>query len=341
MSVKTYVVDLRIEEKRRNFSPLSDFLVHHMEETLSKNEQCLLFLNKRGHSGAVLCRACGHTFRCESCDVAYTYHTDKGPRFRCHYCDTEKEVPTFCPTCGGDGLTPIGVGTQRIEQELRKKFPCKRVQRVDMDTMSTKGSYEKLLADMHSGAIDIVLGTQILAKGFDFPQVSFVGILLADLGLHIPDFRAEERMFQLLNQVHGRVSRQGQEGTVVVQTYSPEHPALQAALSGDYKSFYKNELEERKKYGFPPFAEVIKLDLVHRDEAEAYRRSKELEERLKQSAKKLELPVHVSHSPAFRFKQYSKFHYLILLRGEGARELLKEVEVPRDVRVDVEPGQLI
>jgi len=231
----------------------------------------------------------------------------------------------------------MGSGTQQVEEELKRLFPDKTVARVDMDTMSKKGSYEKLHREMHDGTIDIVVGTQILAKGMDFPKVTLVGVLNADVGLHIPDFRAHERTFQLLYQVVGRVSRQGQDGAVIIQTFDPENKIINYALKKDLDGFYAYELGERQLYSYPPYAEMVQMSFVDVDQEKVKKQSMTLFSTLEDSITKDNLPIEIYHAPSAIPKKYGKFHYHVLLKGQHVRTFLEGKKLPSGVRVDVDP----
>ena len=226
--------------------------------TLAAGDQAILFLNRRGFSTRILCFECGHAERCENCDVALVYHAGDG-RLHCHYCEHRREPPRACAGCGAPDTALLGVGTERLEEELRTLFPRARLARLDRDTAARKGATREILGALRARQIDVLLGTQMVAKGHDFPGVRLVGVIAADLGLHLPDFRAAERTFQLLTQVAGRAGRDGAPGRVVIQTFSPEHYALRPVREHDYESFYAEELSHRASLGFPPFGALANV----------------------------------------------------------------------------------
>jgi primosomal protein N' (replication factor Y) len=247
------VIDLRecfrIERKKVLFSSA---LLMAMAETLERGEQSMLLLNRRGFENFWMCRACGKTLDCPNCDLSLTYH--KGAwRLRCHLCGHENVPPEVCPYCGAGHLRGVGEGTERAESILQEYFPTARILRLDRDTTTRRGALEAGLLAAEHGEVDILVGTQILAKGHNFPKLTLVGILNADLGLRVPDFRSSERTFHLLTQVAGRAGRAERPGRVVLQTYSPEHPAIVHAVAQDFEGFAESELPYRRSIGYPPF----------------------------------------------------------------------------------------
>ncbi len=246
------VVDMRTELKSGNRGLFSRALAGAMAGVLARGEQAILLLNRRGYSSFVFCRECGYACKCSRCSVAMTYHAEP-PILRCHYCDARERVPEACPQCHGPYIRHFGAGTQQIEEACRKLFADARILRVDRDTTSRKGSHERLFDAFGEGQYDVLVGTQMVAKGLDFPRVTLVGVMAADSALNLPDFRAAERTFQLLSQVAGRAGRHELPGQVVIQTYSPGHPAVIAAAAHDYRSFYEAELPDRQELGWPPY----------------------------------------------------------------------------------------
>jgi primosomal protein N' (replication factor Y) len=249
------VVDMRAELKQGHRGTFSRSLVRAMKEVLTHGEQAILLLNRRGYSSFVFCRECGYTCRCERCSVALTQHNNP-PHLRCHYCDARAPVPDTCPQCRGPYIRHFGAGTQQIEEACRQQFPDARVVRIDRDTTRRKGSHAALLDAFGRGEFDVLVGTQMVAKGLDFPRVTLVGVMAADAALNLPDFRAGERTFQLLTQVAGRAGRHQLPGRVVVQAYEPDSPAIQAASSHDYGAFIASEIPDREMLAWPPFGEL-------------------------------------------------------------------------------------
>jgi len=240
-----------------------------LADILSEGGQALLFLNRRGFSTQITCFSCGHVERCEDCDIALVYHAPE-ERLRCHYCDFAKEPEDRCRGCGSGDNALLGIGTQRIEEEVRSEFPSARIARLDRDTANRRGTTEATLRALRDGEIDVVVGTQMLAKGHDFPGVRLVGVINADLGLHLPDFRAAERTFQLLTQVAGRAGRGGEPGRVVVQTYQPDHYAIAPAATHDYERFQREERPHRRELGWPPSGALARV-VVSSEEEDAAR----------------------------------------------------------------------
>ncbi|AJY76456.1 primosomal protein N' [Paenibacillus beijingensis] len=256
------VVDMRQELKGGNRSMFSRALHEGLAARLERGEQSVLLLNRRGYSTFVMCRSCGYTATCPHCDITLTYH-QRTRALRCHYCGHAEMAPRLCPSCGSEHIRYFGAGTQRVEEELAKLFPGIRVIRMDVDTTTEKGSHEKWLKLFGERKADVLLGTQMVAKGLDFPYVTLVGVIAADTSLGLPDFRAGERTFQLLTQVAGRAGRHHLPGEVVVQTYTPEHYAIQTAQQHDYETFVQDELKHRRMMGYPPFCRLILVTMSH------------------------------------------------------------------------------
>lgn len=246
------IIDMREELRAGNRSVFSRALLEGISDRLEKQQQIVLFLNKRGHSSFVMCRDCGYVVNCPHCDISLTYHR-YNKRMKCHYCGYESHVPLKCPECNSEHIRYFGTGTQKVEEELAKILPEARVIRMDVDTTSRKGSHERLLSDFQAGKADILLGTQMIAKGLDFPNITLVGVLSADTMLHLPDFRSSEKTFQLLTQVSGRAGRHELEGEVVIQTYSPEHYSVELAGYQDFDRFFEKEMFNRKIHQYPPY----------------------------------------------------------------------------------------
>ena len=251
------VVDLRIEvARRRGFSGLSDRLVRAMHERLERREQTILFINRRGYSSSMLCRQCGHVEGCSHCSISMTYHrTDE--TLRCHLCGDRRGAPDRCPQCGAPDIRWRGLGTQRVEETVRRVVPRARVERMDTDTMARKNRFREVLAEFRAGRIDVLVGTQMIGKGLDFPNVTLVGLVDADMSMHVPDFRANERTFQLLVQVAGRAGRGDRAGEVIVQTFTPQSEAVQFSRRADYAGFAAAELAVRKSFRYPPNRHLI------------------------------------------------------------------------------------
>ena len=258
------IVDMREELKKGNRSMFSLDLAESIRLRLEKKEQMVLFLNRRGYSSFVLCRDCGTVLQCENCDISLTYHRNN-EKCKCHYCGFEIHVPKNCPQCQSDHIRFFGTGTQKIEEEIAKLFPEARVLRMDVDTTKTKGSHEQILQAFGEGKADILLGTQMIAKGLDYPNITLVGVMSADTSLHLPDFRAAEKTFQLLTQVSGRAGRHHKPGEVVIQTYTPEHYAIEMSKTQEYLPFYEREMQMRHQAGYPPYYYLVLIQISHTD----------------------------------------------------------------------------
>lgn len=258
------IIDMREELKNGNRSMFSTDLVEAIRVRLQKKEQMVLFLNRRGYSSFVMCRDCGTVVQCENCDISLTYHR-ANEKLKCHYCGFEQRVPTTCPECKSDHIRYFGTGTQKVEEEIAKLFPEARVLRMDVDTTKTKGSHEQILEAFGKGQADILLGTQMIAKGLDFPNITLVGVLSADTSLHLPDFRSAEKTFQLLTQVSGRAGRHSLPGEVIIQSYTPEHYAIELAKDQLYEPFYDREMRGRHQAGYPPYFYLALIQVSHED----------------------------------------------------------------------------
>lgn len=261
------IVDMREEIKSGNRLPFSRALIRGMEENLKRGYQTILFLNRRGYSTFVSCRSCGYVCKCSNCDTTLTYHMSTG-RMICHYCGFEYDVPHVCPSCGSKYIKYFGAGTEKIEQEIKRLFPQARVLRMDMDTTRKKGEHERIYNDFKEGKGDILIGTQMISKGMDFKNVTLVGIIAADTILNLPDFRAPERTFQLITQVSGRAGRGGVAGSVIAQTYDPDHYSITYAAKQDYEGFFNKEIGIRKCLNNPPFSDIIYVVIYSENEAE-------------------------------------------------------------------------
>ncbi|PEK05477.1 primosomal protein N' [Bacillus toyonensis] len=256
------IVDMREELRDGNRSMFSKALHEKIADRLEKKEQMVLFLNRRGHSTFVMCRDCGYVVQCPHCDISLTYHK-MNHRLKCHYCSYEENMPTACPACQSTYIRFFGTGTQKVEEEITKLFPEARVIRMDVDTTSRKGMHEKLLKAFGEEKADILLGTQMIAKGLDFPKVTLVGVLTADTMLHLPDFRASEKTYQLLTQVSGRAGRHELPGEVVIQTYTPEHYSIELAKNQQYDVFFDQEMQMRRTRQYPPYYYVVLVTVSH------------------------------------------------------------------------------
>ncbi|MBI1800518.1 MAG: primosomal protein N', partial [Chloroflexi bacterium] len=278
------IVDMRVELKAGNSSIFSLDLRHALTATLDAHEQAILFLNRRGTATFVMCRDCGFVLRCRRCDNPLTYHADQGDLV-CHHCNRRYQQPMLCPNCASTRIKQFGAGTQRVEEMVRQLFPAARTLRWDRDVTGAKGAHEQILRQFTAHEADVLIGTQMIAKGLDLPMVTLVGVVSADTTLHLPDFRSSERTFQLLTQVAGRAGRSRYMGRVIFQTYTPDHPALLAAAEHNYAMFYTPEMEFRQRLNYPPYSQLIRLVIAssgRRIEQEAEAVHRRLQEHIRQ-----------------------------------------------------------
>ncbi|MFL6536597.1 MAG: primosomal protein N', partial [Chthoniobacterales bacterium] len=342
------IVDLRLERQKEKVPPiLSSKLREAITARLEKREQTILFLNRRGFSTSLVCSNCGEARDCPNCSVALTFHRNAA-RLSCHLCGHTAAVPKKCPECHQDALIFAGFGTEKVEANVTQTFPDAVVRRMDADTMTRKDAYRETLRAFRAGKIDILVGTQMIAKGLHFPNVTLVGIINADLALHLPDFRAGERTFQLLTQVAGRAGRGETPGEVFVQTYTPFSPSIQFARHHDFAGYFQQELEFRERCDFPPFKHAVLITVRSAHEKRASFSAETLARRLKES-----LPAEFilgNPAPAPIEKLQSQFRFHILIRGEAImrlsrllRETLDKLPFPEDVHVavDVDAYQLL
>ena len=269
------IIDMREELNNGNNSIFSRKLYKEIEENLKEGKQTILFLNRRGYSTFVSCRKCGYVIKCKSCDITMTYHIQEN-KLKCHYCGKEMIAPKICPKCGSNYIKYFGIGTQKVEEQVKKYFPKASVERMDTDTVTKKGSHERIFGRMKRGETDILIGTQMISKGLDFPNVTLVGIIAADTSLNLPDYRSSERTFQLLTQVAGRAGRGDFEGRVIVQTYNPEHFSIQMAKDYNYEGFFDREILLRKEFEFPPFTNILSIIVYGKEKEQVINVSKDI-----------------------------------------------------------------
>jgi primosomal protein N' (replication factor Y) len=351
---KVHIVDMREELSEGNRSMFSRGLHKAIEERLHKKEQIVLLLNRRGYATFVMCRSCGYVAECPHCDISLTYH-QTAKTLRCHYCGYTEREAKVCPSCGSEHIRHFGTGTQRVEEELSKLFPGIRVIRMDVDTTTEKGSHEKWLTLFRNQQADVLLGTQMVAKGLDFPQVTLVGALAADTVLNLPDFRAAERTFQLMTQVGGRAGRHELPGEVFIQTYTPEHYSIISASKHDYMSFMEKEMSFRKFHDYPPFHRLILITFSHEQIPLLMRSAETFASKLKELIKSLgPLPIEILGpvaSPISRIKDRYRFQCMVKYRGDvsiaglvqQAAATLSDVEKQHKliISIDVDPQVLM
>jgi primosomal protein N' (replication factor Y) len=339
------IIDLRHE--KTPLGGLSETLRQAMTRALQDQGQVILLLNRRGFHTFVICPKCGQVVKCHACDVAATYHKSRH-LLVCHTCDAERACPPACPSCRATALHYGGIGTERLEREIQTAFPEYASRRMDSDTMRSPGSHEAVLAAFKAGEVRILLGTQMIAKGLDFPNVTLVGVVNADTALHLPDFRAAERTFQLVAQVAGRTGRGDRPGRVLVQTYTPEHPAIRAAIRHDYLAFVAHELPEREKYGVPPFGRLVRLIARGPEESVVFAYLKDLAAALRREADPSVRILGPAPAPILKIRNLYRFH--IQLRCPNprplqalARAVPASIPAPHGVElaVDVDPIHLL
>ncbi|MGZ3753135.1 MAG: replication restart helicase PriA, partial [Mucilaginibacter sp.] len=262
---KTEVVSISEETKKKTMqSHFTSVLMEDMKKALANKEQVILFQNRRGYAPLLMCKVCAYTPKCINCDVSLTFHKSSG-RLHCHYCGYKEDSPSICPACGSTHLEYKGFGTEKVEDELSMLLPEARITRMDLDTTRSKNSLQNILNDLEEKKIDILVGTQMVAKGLDFSDITVIGIINADSLLKYPDYRANERSFQMLAQVSGRAGRRGKQGKVIIQTYDPNHRVIKQVIENDYQDLYLTEMAERKSFKYPPFYRIINLDIKHKD----------------------------------------------------------------------------
>jgi primosomal protein N' (replication factor Y) len=335
------LIDMRSEKEFL----LSIKLREELREVLSRGEQAILFINRRGFFTFAMCKGCGYTISCPTCSVSLSYHTGRG-KLVCNHCGFSSEAPMVCPRCNSSSIKYFGIGTQRIEKEVMDAYPEARILRYDRDTVGKRGSHDAFFANFASGKANVMIGTQMVTKGLDVAKVTLVGVVSADTGLYLPDFRSAEHTFQLLTQVAGRAGRHHLPGKVIIQTYTPDNYVIQAAARHDYEEFYRREIEYRRELGYPPFSRLISLMISGREENEVIKIAEVLGKFL---VKRLPEGV-LGPAPAAISKLRGEWRYHILIKGKelenmraAAAEVLAAAVIPADVRVtvDVDPMSML
>jgi primosomal protein N' (replication factor Y) len=335
-------VDMRQELRSGHTGPFSRALIALLRETLAAREQTILFLNRRGLSTFVQCRACGGVFSCPRCDIPYVYHGDRETLI-CHRCNGRENRPRQCQSCGSSEISYFGAGTQRIEREVRALLPKARVLRWDHDAISAKVDSAQLLARVQDHEVDVIVGTQMVAKGLDLPLVTAIGVINADTMLNLPDFRAGERTFQILTQVAGRAGRRGPGGRVILQSYTPEHYAVNAALSHDYADFYREELDFRRTHRYPPFSRLARFVYRHADETVCIREGDKLARQVAIVAQHLgleDLDI-MGPTPCFAAKMRDLYQWQLIIRSNELDTVMRHLPIPYGWTVDVDPVSML
>ena len=330
------VVDMKEEVKKNNFI-LSNVLKDKIKEKLEKHEQIILLLNRRGYSSVITCKDCGHTEKCPKCDISYTYHKTSN-NLKCHYCGTSRPLVNKCSNCGSTNIRDYGLGTEKLEEELNKLYSA-RIVRMDIDTTSKKGEHERIIDSFGNGEYDILIGTQMIAKGLDFPKVTLVGVVSADSTLNTPDFRASENTFELLCQVSGRAGRSDNKGEVIIQTYNPDHYSIVLSKNHDYLSFYKEEMKMRKLLKYSPYYYMVVIGISSRDYDLGFKEANKIGSYLNKNLNSE--TIILGPSMASMFKVNNVFHYQIIIKYKKDDNLIKSLKYIDDIfkknnKIDVE-----
>jgi primosomal protein N' (replication factor Y) len=335
------VVDLREELKAGNRSIFSRSLTGGIKQSLAAKEQVILFLNRRGSATFVQCRDCGYVPRCKRCDVSLTYHS-VSDKLACHQCNYRVKLPRLCPQCGSKRIKFLGIGTQKVEEEVGSTFPQARLLRWDRDATGGKHSHEEILDKFIAHKADILIGTQMIAKGLDLPLVTLVGIINADVSLHLPDFRAGERTFQILSQVAGRAGRSSLPGRVVLQSYTPEHYAIDCVANYDYGHFYEQELSLRREYANPPFSHLARLVYTNANNTLCHREAQRLSRLIKEERDSWGMDIDIiGPAPSFFSRVRGRYRWQVILRGADLHGLLERVPLTRGWIVDIDPVSVL
>jgi primosomal protein N' (replication factor Y) (superfamily II helicase) len=336
------VVDMRSELRAGNTSIFSRILQESLSDVLAQHQQAILFMNRRGSATFILCRDCGYVLACPRCNLPLTYHEAQASLI-CHHCGYHQNNVTRCPQCHSQRIRFFGAGTEKVEETVKVLFPQARVMRWDTDTTGAKGDHARILDQFIKGEADIMVGTQMVAKGLDLPRVTLVGVVSADTMIHLPDLRASERTFQLLTQVAGRAGRSALGGQVIIQSYSPDHPAIQAASHHDVDGFYQQEIAFRREHWYPPLSKLVALRYLNASAMAAQIEVEHLAEQLRQRKDRLGLPELdiIGPTPSFFSRIKGRYRWQILLRGDNPASLVRELVFPLGWQVDVDPVSLV
>jgi primosomal protein N' (replication factor Y) len=340
------VVDLRDELKAGQRGIFSRLLYRELDSTLGRGEQAILFLNRRGAATYIFCRDCGYVLRCPNCDTPLTLHVEEKERLLCHQCGYERQKPKSCPQCGGLHIREYGLGSEKVEAEVKSLFPKARTLRWDWETTRQKDAHEMILTHFANHQADVLIGTQMLAKGLDLPLVTLVSVVLAEVGLYLPDPFAGERVFQVLTQVAGRAGRSARGGKVILQTFDPGSPVIQSTARHDVSGFYAQELEQRRRLGYPPFSQLVRLEFRHHDPVVAEQEARKVFARIQAQLNTpgWKLVTAIGPVPSFFAKVGGIHRWQIVLRGPDPVPLLREPSVRawlKDWRVEVDPISLL
>ncbi|ACL69744.1 primosomal protein N' [Halothermothrix orenii] len=343
------IIDMRDELRQGNTSIFSRSLRDAINKALSNKEQVIIFLNRRGYANFVLCRECGHVIKCNNCDISLTYHADED-LLRCHYCDYTRGKPDKCPLCGSKLIKEFGIGTEKLQNELANEFVGARVDRLDVDTTTRKGSHHRILKRFEDGKTDILVGTQMVAKGHDYPNVSVVGVISADTILNLPDFRSSERTFQLLTQVAGRTGRGSKQGRVIIQTYNPDHYSIKSSSHHNFREFYRHEIRLRHALNYPPFSLLVNIIISGLKEKIVVKKAQKLYNFLMQYNQQINEMLGPAPAPVYRLRK--KYRWQIILKFKSYKKrnhVLSELQksfLPDQGRnvniiIDVDPVKMI
>lgn len=349
---KVTVIDMREEFYKESRSIFSNTLINAVNNALKNKKQTILLMNRRGFYTSVQCKSCGEVIKCPNCDIPMIYHnSDK--TLKCHWCDTTKKLPDKCPKCSSTEIKMSGMGTQRIENIASKLFPNAKIERIDSDVLSSKTKYIEILERFQNGDIDILIGTQIIAKGLDNKNVTLVGVVDADISFSLPDYRSSERGFQLLMQVAGRAGRGEFDGKVIFQTYNPDLYAIENAKAQNYLEFYENEINRREMFDYPPFCQIIKIVISSINEDRAYKCAQEISERLKTQITKLGLSEYIEINGSMKcimYKLNSEYRFQIIIKNKMNKKgqyivstFMKNISIADDIKmiIDIDPVDII
>jgi primosomal protein N' (replication factor Y) len=332
------IVDMREELKAGNRSMFSQRLSAALEKVLANKEQAILFLNRRGSATSIQCRNCGFVIKCKRCDIPLTYHFDSDSLV-CHRCNYKIKPPQICPNCSSRRIRYLGIGTEKLSEEAQAVFPHARLLRWDSDVTQKRNSHQDILNKFRNHEADILIGTQMVAKGLDLPLVTLVGVVIADTSMNLPDFRAGERTFQLLSQVAGRAGRGQLGGQVIIQTYNPNHYAVQAAARHDYQAFYDREIDFRRQLKEPPFTQLAALTYVHTNDNRCREEAEKMAKHITvdRDAKGIPDLTIIGPAPAFIHRLRGRYHWQIILRGSDLSAFLKNISFPQGWMIDIDP----